>query len=178
MEKGDAMTYKEGIQKAMEDLGKKKDVVFLGEGLINAERIYNTLNAVPLTKCIEFPIAENLIMGSAIGLAIEGFRPVVIFQRMDFMTIAADAIINHLSLIPKMSGDRVKLPVIIRAIIGSRKETFDIGMQHNKDLTGMFKPWIYTIVLKEGMNIPHYYQIAYEGTSPVLMIEDRDLYGD
>lgn len=170
------MTYKEGIIKAMEDLGKKKDTVFLGEGLINAGRIYGTLNGVDIKKCIEFPIAENLIVGSAIGLAIEGYKPVVVFQRMDFMTIAADAIINHLSLIPKMSGGKVSLPVIIRAIIGSRDKGFDCGMQHNKDLTDMFKPWIFTVLLKKGMDIPHYYSIAYSSLDPVLMIEDRDLY--
>ena len=172
------MTYKEGIIEAMNNLAKKRDTVFLGEGLINAGRIYSTLDGVPIDKCIEFPIAENLILGSAIGLAIQGFRPVVIFQRMDFMTIAADAIINHLSLIPKMSGDRVNLPVIIRAIIGSRDDKFEVGLQHNKNLTEMFKPWIYTITLKGLMNIPHHYKLAYESTSPVLMIEDRDLYGE
>ena len=170
------MTYKEAITKAMEKLSKKKDVVFLGEGLINAGRIYNTLDGVATNKCIEFPIAENLTVGSAIGLALEGFRPVVVFQRMDFMTCACDAIVNHLSLIPKMSGGRVKLPVIIRAIIGSRNDNFDRGLQHNKNLTEMFKPWIYTITLKEKMDIPHYYQLAYEAASPVLLIEDRDLY--
>lgn len=170
------MTYKDGITKVMTEFGKKEDVVFLGEGLINAGRIYNTLDGVPLDKCIEFPIAENLIMGSAIGLAIQGYHPVVIFQRMDFMTIACDAIVNHLALIPKMSGGRVKLPVIIRAIIGSRSDKFCVGEQHNKDLTEMFKPWIFTTVLKPTMNIASYYDTAYKFDSPSLIIEDRDLY--
>ena len=170
------MTYKEGITKAMTNLSQKKDTVFLGEGIINAGRIYGTMEGVDLKKCIEFPIAENLIVGSAIGLAIEGFRPVVIFQRMDFMLCAADAIINHLSIIPKMSGDRINLPVIIRAIIGSQKESFNVGAQHNKDLTDMFKPWIHTHVFKKGMDIQHYYHIAYDCKNPVLMIEEKDLY--
>ena len=170
------MTYQDGITKAMTELAVKDRVVFLGEGLINAGRIYNTMDSVPLDKCIEFPIAENLIVGSAIGLAITGYKPVVVFQRMDFMACACDAIINHLALIPKMSGGRVKLPVIIRAIIGSRKESFCVGEQHNKDLSEMFKPWIHTIHLKPGMDISKYYEIAYDSTSPTLLIEDRDLY--
>ena len=60
------------------------------------------------------PVAENLTMGVAIGLALRKARPVVIFQRMDFMLIASDAIINHLALMPKMSGGQFNLPVIIR----------------------------------------------------------------
>ena len=172
------MTYKEGISKAMEDLGKKKDVVFLGEGLINAGRIYDTLNDVPLTKCIEFPIAENLIVGSAIGLAIEGFRPVVVFQRMDFLAVACDAIINHLCLIPEMSGGKIKLPVIIRAIIGSQKDSFHMGLQHNKDLTYIFKPIMYTVVLERKMSAERYYEIAFESNSPTMIIEKKDLYDE
>lgn len=170
------MTYKEGIIEAMANIAKEENTVFLGEGIINAGRIYGTMDKVDLIKCIEFPIAENLIMGSAIGLSLIGYKPIVVFQRMDFMTCAMDAIVNHLALIPKMSGGRVKLPVIIRAIIGSRCDRFDVGCQHNKDLTTMFKPWIHTIELKERMDIPHYYKLAYESTSPVLLVEDRDLY--
>lgn len=170
------MTYKESITKAMDNLGKKKDVVFLGEGIINAGRIYDTLSNIPLSKCIEFPIAENLIMGSAIGLAISGLKPVVIFQRMDFMLCAADAIINHLAVIPKMSGEKVKLPVIIRAIMDRRCDKFDCGLQHNKDLVYIFKPYIHTIELKGSMDIQKYYEIAYETNSPMLIVENRELY--
>ena len=148
----------------------------MGEGIINAGRIHKTLEKVPIGKCIEYPIAENLILGSAIGLAIQGFKPVVIFQRMDFMMCAADAIINHLALIPRMSGNKIELPVIIRAIIGSRSDVFEAGPQHNKDLGEMFKPWIHTVHLTKNMDIPHYYQIAYEAKSPTLLIEDKDLY--
>jgi pyruvate dehydrogenase E1 component beta subunit len=160
----------------MEWLAKNKKVVFLGEGLINADRIYNTLDKVPIKKCIEFPIAENLIMGSAIGLAIAGYRPVVIFQRMDFMTVAADQIINHLALIPKMSGGKIKLPVIIRAIIGSQCNKFDVGCQHNKDLRHMFDKWINTSELKKGYNALSYYKQAWETESPALIVEHKDLY--
>lgn len=170
------MTYKESLTNVMTDLGKKKNVVFLGEGLVNAGRIYGTLDGVQIGKCVEFPIAENLIIGASIGLALEKFRPIVIFQRMDFMTCAVDAIVNHLALIPKMSGGKVKLPVIIRAIIGSRSDKFVMGEQHSKDLTEMFKPWIHTIVLKKSMDIQKHYDTAYGLETPTLIIEDRDLY--
>ena len=55
------MLYQEGIAKAMANLSKKEDIVFLGEGIINAGRIYDTMNEVDLKKCIEMPIAENLM---------------------------------------------------------------------------------------------------------------------
>lgn len=167
-----ANTYQCSIKNEMEWMALHPKTVFLGEGLINAGRIYNTLDKVPTKKCIEYPICENLIVGSAIGLAIAGYRPIVIFQRMDFMLLAMDAIINHLCLIPDMSGSKVRLPVIIRAIIGSRNPKFDVGPQHNKDLRYMFRKWMHTIDYHPGV----YKRWHHHNKEPVLIVEDRDKY--
>ena len=144
-EEENQMKYKELVTEQMNWLQKQPKTVFIGEGMINADRIYETLNNVPSTQCIEMPIAENLIMGTAIGLALKGWRPIVVFQRMDFMLCAADQIINHLALIDKMSNGQYKCPVIIRCIIGSRKEKFWVGEQHNHDFTSVFSPFIQTV---------------------------------
>jgi len=165
------MIYKDRLTEDMEWLAKQSNTIFLGEGIINAGRIYDTLDKVSLEKCIEMPIAENLIAGSAIGLAIAGYKPVVIFQRMDFMLIAADAIINHMALIPKMSGGKVKLPIIIRATIGSRDKKFDCGPQHNHDFRHIFSPYITTFDYEQGI-----YEVAYNRNEPVLIVDDKDLY--
>lgn len=172
------MTYKREVKKAMTKLGKRSKTVFLGENIINAGRIYGTLDGVPLSKCIEMPICENLIAGAAIGLALEGYRPIVVFQRMDFMLIAADAIINHMGMIPRMSGWKVQLPILIRAIIGSRKHSFDVGAQHQQDHTLIFKKYIATHKLNLWSDIKQMYATAYEVNEPVLIVEDRDLYDE
>ena len=160
----------------MEELTKDEKVVFIGEGLINAGRIYGTLDGISKNKCNEMPIAVNLIAGVAIGLALQGFKPVVIFQRMDFMLIAADAIINHMVLIPKMSGGKINLPIIIRAIVGSQKESFCVGEQHNHDFTHIFSPYIPTTRLTLNMNASAYYDVNTK--NPILVVEDRDRYED
>lgn len=171
------MTYKEKISESMLWLSKQKDSVFIGEGLINAGRVYHTLDKVPLNKCLEMPIAENLIMGTAIGLAIEGFRPIVVFQRHDFLLIAADAIINHLALLPKMSGNQFTLPVIIRAIVGSQSKKFDVGEQHKHNFTYIFRPYITIVELKPDTNIEKVYQNIYKNWDiPTLVVEEKDDY--
>ena len=172
------MTYKEHIIDSMEWLSEQKDTVFIGEGLINAGRIYGTMDYVPIKKCIEIPIAENLIVGAAMGLALLGYRPIVVFQRMDFMLVAADAIINHLCKIPAMSGGKVKLPVIIRAIIGNQDKKFDVGLQHKADYTKIFSPYMLTIPLIEPDHIPMFYKDAYKKDEPVLLIERYNKYGE
>ena len=149
--------------------------MFLGEGLINAGRIYGTLDDVPNSKCIEYPICENLIAGSAIGLALAGFKPIVVFQRMDFMLIASDAILNHMWLMPYMCGGQFTLPIIIRAIIGSHDMKFDVGLQHKQDYTDIFEHRIHTFVADKD-TITKCYQTAWKRKDTTLIIEIRDDY--
>ena len=159
------MTYKDAVIETMEELGKKPKVVFVGQGLINGDKVYGTMSKVPMepstSKCIELPCAENLHMGVAIGLALKGYRPVVIFQRMDFILIAADAIINAIALWPKMSGGQFKLPIIIRCIVGSQDKKFDVGPQHNKDFSELFMPYMAVNQFRRGMDIKNAYEQAY-----------------
>ena len=165
------MTYKDAVTEEMTWLGKQKDVIFLGEGIINAGRIYGTLDKVPLSKCVEMPICENLIVGTAIGLALRNYKPIVIFNFMDFMLVAADAIIHHLAAIPRLSGGKIKLPVIIRTIIGKQGKRFEMGCQHNNDFTHIFKPYIscFEYSVKS-------YKNQYKLESPAIIVERKDDY--
>ena len=176
------MTYKEAISESMNELSKKNEVVFLGQGLIVGDRIYGTMDGVPTNKCSEMPCAENLTMGVAIGLALRGFRPVVIFQRMDFILLAADAIINHAALMPKMSGGQFKLPILIRAIVGSQSKSFDVGPQHQKDFSELFAPYLSlnrfnNTTTKFGANaIQKTYEHEYSEGGLSMLVEYKDLY--
>ncbi len=170
-------TLKEDIVQAMCTLGRKKKTVFLGENVINSGRLYGTLDRVSTKKCIEMPVAENLIAGAAIGLAIGGFRPVCIFQRMDFILIAADQIINHATLIPKMSGGSVRLPIIFRVVKAHLNKSFWVGWQHGKDFTHIFKPYMPVIEVPKQCNAQEAYAKAYDMETPVLVVEDYKSYG-
>lgn len=166
------MKYREWIQKDMAWLAKQQRTVFIGEGVINAGRCYGTLNDVPLGRCVEMPIAENLIVGTAIGLALVGLRPIVIFQRMDFMLVAADAIINHLTKLPAMSGYQFHLPVILRTIVGTRTEKFCVGEQHCQDFRSIFENQIISLDYKPGM----YRDTFTLMSGPVMVVEEKDKY--
>ena len=168
------MTYRDDIIKAMDFISEQKDTMFIGNGLLNGDRIYGTLNNVPLIRCSEMPVAENLKMGMSIGIALCGFRPVVIFPRMDFMLIASDQIINHLCLWPKMSGGQFNLPVIIRCIVGSQDSKFDVGLQHKKDFSTLFEPYMKVVRLEK--DILQAYQEAYQSNEPTMLVEYKDSY--
>lgn len=170
------MTYKDAVCNTMEELSNKDEVVFIGQGLIVGDRVYGTLDKVKTNKCIELPCAENLQVGVALGLALKGYRPIVIFQRMDFMLIAADQMINHVGLWPKMSGGQFNLPIIFRCIVGSQDKKFDVGPQHNKDFSELFMPYVAVNQFRRGMDIKNAYEVAWNEQEPTLMVEYKDCY--
>jgi len=155
----------------MKWLAAKRNTIFLGQGITKGDRVYHTMDDVPKKKCLEQPICENLTLGLAIGLAIKGYRPVVIFQRMDFMLIAADQIINHLALIPEMSNYQYRLPIIIRTCVGSRDPKFDVGRQHNHDFRHIFTKYICSKDYRHGI-----YRDMYGIKYPCIITEERDKY--
>lgn len=132
------ITYKQAIKDSMEMIAKDPKAVFVGYNLLYGSKIYGTMADIPKDKIYEFPVSEQLMAGVATGLALEGWLPVLIFERMDFMLLAADQIINHLSKIEYLSGGQFNPKVIIRAIVGYNKP-FDPGIQHLQNYARFFR---------------------------------------
>ena len=177
------MTYKEYLHKAMLELAKNEKVLFIGQGLISDnDPFYGTLSNISKAKMLEMPCAEILSTGVAIGLSLTGWIPVLLFQRMDFMLLAADQLLNHAALFPILSGGKIKVPMIIRACIGSNATKFEVGIQHNKDFTELFKPYMDMWYLKPWSepqlgNIP--FEDAFKIPKTLTMtIEYKDMYND
>ena len=81
------------------------------------------------------PISEAGIVGVATGLALRGLRPVVEIMFGDFMTLAADQVINHLAKFRYMYNDQVRVPVVIRTPMGGRR---GYGPTHSQTLEKLF----------------------------------------
>ena len=170
--------YQSEIKKAMTKLGKRDDVLFLGQGVAYPDRIYGTLEDVPIEKCIEMPIAENMQTGIAIGLALEGFYPVSIYQRMDFLLLASDQLINHLDKIKSMSQGQYNPCVMTRTIIGAKKP-LDAGPQHTQDFTKLFKTGLNNVAVVNLLNdreVKSVYSDCNKNNTNILVIEKRELY--
>jgi len=171
------MKYKEALIKSMELLASNENVRFLGYNVNYGSRAYGTLNSISKSKCIETPLAENMMSSLAIGMSLEGYRPVLFFERHDFILNALDSIVNHLDKIEKMSYGKYKTPVIIRATVGSKKP-LDAGLQHTQDFTDILKRILTfpVIELTNSEQILREYEKAAKSGETVLFIERRDLY--
>jgi pyruvate/2-oxoglutarate/acetoin dehydrogenase E1 component len=168
------MTYKQAITLEMNELARDKLVRFIGYNTRYGHRMYGTLSEVSPRKCIEMPVAESLMVGLAMGMSLEGYKPVICFERQDFMLVAADQIINHLALLPKVACyngyDEFNFGVLIRAIIGSQDKKFDLGLQHTKDLSFIFERYIRTMKFED-----HAYT-DYAWYRPRIITERKDDY--
>lgn len=169
--------YKQAIVDSMDFLAKDDRAIFLGQQ-INPLDFYSTLINVPLDKRIELPVAEEMQIGMSLGLALEGFLPISIIQRMDFLLRAADQLVNHLDKIKDMSRGVFNPKVIIRTTIGS-KTPLDVGPQHSQDFTETFRLLFDNIeVIKPETpdEVRAAYMKAYNKEGSFMVIERQELY--
>lgn len=120
-------------------LGKDPLTRFIGYGLTKpdsaglAAGAAGTLVGVPMQQRIETPVAENLMAGLAIGLSLKGYKPVVFYERFDFVINALDAIVNHADKIGEMSRGQFKPAIIFRVVVGNYSKPLFTGVTHTRN---------------------------------------------
>ncbi len=132
------MNFKGELSEAMTSLARDSLVRFIGYG-VTIGKAGGTLSGVPESMLIEMPVAENLMAGFAIGLALKGLKPVVFFERFDFVPNAMDAIVNHLDKIKSISSGEFNPAVILRIVVGNRQNPLFTGATHTQDLSPMLR---------------------------------------
>ena len=81
-------TYKEEVYKAMELLVAHPKTIFMGQAIeYKGTALTHQVKKFPNEKLLELPVAEEFQAGIALGLAIEGFIPVSMYPRMNFIIL-------------------------------------------------------------------------------------------
>ena len=166
--------YKENINISMKKLAENNGV-FIGYNVKNGNAM-GSLKGIPDDQKIETPVAENLMVGLAIGMSFEGYRPVVYFERHDFMLVAMDAIGNHLNHIERMSHGEYKCPVILKTVVAD-SGPFYSGPTHSQDFTNVFKNMVNFPVFdpKHSQELLHAYNWANNSSRPTMIVERKSL---
>jgi pyruvate/2-oxoglutarate/acetoin dehydrogenase E1 component len=175
------MTYKESLTMAMTRLGQDPATVFVGYNVRYGSLANGTLANVPISQRIETPVAENLMGGMAIGLSLGGLKPVVYFERFDFILNAMDAIVNHLDKMGLMSQGQFNPKVIIRVLVGAKNMPLFTGPTHTQDFSDAFRHLVSFPVIQlkgSGPSPAETYQWASEMSSSSMIIEYRELYSN
>jgi pyruvate/2-oxoglutarate/acetoin dehydrogenase E1 component len=168
--------YHKAIVEEINILAEIPNSIFLGQQCVS-ENFYESLCDIPMHKKREMPVAEEMQMGISIGMALEGYLPISIYQRMDFLPRAMDQIVNHLNLTNKLSRGLYNPKIIIRTTIGT-KIPFDVGLQHSQDLSKLMKVAVDfpVLVLETVEEIHRGYELARNINTSICLIEKQELY--
>jgi pyruvate dehydrogenase E1 component beta subunit len=121
------------------------------------------------------PIAEQAIMGAAIGASLVGYKPVVEIMLMNFTTVAMDMIVNHAAKLRFMSGGQTHVPIVVRTMTGTG---FGSGGQHCDYLEAWFAHTAGMKVVAPSNPADAYglMRAAINDLDPVLYIENLPSY--
>ena len=175
------MKYKEELIKSMKWLGEKENTLFLGQAtLFSGHAISGTLTEVPKEKLIELPVMEEVQMGMCAGLYLEGYVPISIYPRFNFMMLSINQLVNHIDTMREMSKGELVPRVIVRVAVGAKKP-LDGGSQHTQDFTESIKNMLNDTVvveLKEPEQIFQSFKDAYNRNGSTVLIEWGDYYAE
>src|SRR3954463_2410066 len=175
------MTYREAVRDAMSGaMRRHPDVFVMGEDIaemggsmgvtqgmlaeFGPERVRNT------------PISEMAIVGTGIGAAMQGMRPVVEIMYQDFLTLSMEQLVNQAAKHRSMSGGQLKVPLTIRTQGGAG---WSPGAQHAQQLEAWFVhiPGLKVVFASTPADVRGLLWSAIYDDNPVLFFEHRTLYG-
>lgn len=170
-------TFNSAIQRTLDKV-MKDDVqtILLGLGVTDPKGFFNTttglLEKYGAERVIECPTSENGYLGHALGLSLGGYRPIVHFQRMDFMLYAFDQLINNAAKWKSMFNYSGDVPLVIRGLIGMG---WGQGAQHSQNFASLFSqvPGIKVIAPTCPQSAAVLLKKAIYDTGPVVFIEHR-----
>ena len=130
--------------------------------------------SLPYHRLFNTPISEGAIVGTAVGYAIEGGRPLAELMYCDFMGRAGDEVFNQLAKWQAMSAGILKLPVVLRVSVGSK-----YGAQHSQDWSAMcaHDPGLKVVFPATPYDAKGLMASALSGNDPVVFFESQRLYG-
>jgi pyruvate dehydrogenase E1 component beta subunit len=166
----------EAIREATEQLLEaSKNYYLIGEGVPDPKAIFGStakLKEKFPDRVFDMPISENGLTGVAIGSALNGLRPIMVHQRVDFTLYAMDQIVNNAAKWWSMFGGLKSVPMVVRMIIG---RGWGQGNQHSQNLEVLYAhvPGLKVIAPSNAYNAKGLLIAAAEDPNPVIMIEHR-----
>jgi pyruvate/2-oxoglutarate/acetoin dehydrogenase E1 component len=122
------------------------------------------------------PISENTIIGTGVGSAMGGLRPVVEIMTVNFSLLAMDQIVNHAAAIPYMFSGQVRVPMVIRMPGGGGHQ---LGPTHSHSFEALYLqvPGLLVACPSTPADAKSLLKAAIRDDNPVIFIEHETLYG-
>jgi len=174
--------YFDELNKTMDWMGQQPRIRFIGQSCVwDGHALFKSMLKVPMEKRLELPVFEDFQMGMSIGLALEGWIPVNIYPRSDFLIIASNQLANHLANIRITTEGKIRPRVITRVSVGGT-EPMHPGIQHCQDHTAavnlITRGEVDVVQLRKKEDILPAYQYAVTrlDSKPTILVEYMNLY--
>lgn len=173
-------TYRDALRQALHDaMAEDGTIVLIGEevGLYGGaygvtKGLIDTFGA---SRVIDTPISEPAIVGTAVGAAMTGLRPVAELMYVDFLGMAMDQLANQAAKIRTMFGGQTGVPMVLRTQGGTGRSA---GAQHSQSLEAcvMHTPGLRLAMPATAADAYHLLRHALRLPDPVVFIEHKALY--
>lgn len=151
---------------------------FVGYGLKHG-RAGGSMVDVAEHQIAETPVAENLMSGIGIGLSLMKLKPLLFYERFDFILNALDAIVNHLDAAEIISKGEFHPTCILRIVVGNTQKPLFTGYTHTRNHSEALKRMVRFPVwqVKTPEEVITAYEMAYKNlhVHSTAIVEFKDL---
>ena len=172
-------SMRDALREALhEEMERDDSIIVLGEDVIAHGGPYAVTRGIDEKfpgRIRQTPISEAGIVGTALGAALCGMRPVAEVMYVDFATCAMDEVVNQMAKVRYMFGGQTDVPVVLRLPSGSARL---LAAQHSQCLEAWFLhvPGLQVVVPSTAYDAKGLLKTALRGKDPVLFMEYKRLY--
>jgi pyruvate dehydrogenase E1 component beta subunit len=175
------MRMRQALNQALiEEMRRDESVFIMGEDVGVFQGAFKVteglLDEFGEKRVRDTPISENTIVGTGVGSAMAGLRPVVELMTVNFALLAMDQLVNHMASIPYMFNGQVRVPMVVRMPGGGGHQ---LGPTHSHSLEAMFLqiPGLLVACPSTPADGKGLLKAAIRDDNPVIFIEHETLYG-
>jgi acetoin:2,6-dichlorophenolindophenol oxidoreductase subunit beta len=174
------LTYRDAVARAItQEMERDPDVVFFGEDVAKAGGAFKA--SVGLyekfgpKRVRDTPIAEQAILGAAMGAAMTGLKPIAEIMFSDFFGVCFDYLANEFPKSRYMTGGQVKVPLVVRTGNGAGSR---FGAQHSQSVENwvMMIPGLKVVAPSTPLDVIGLLAASVRDPDPVIFLEHKSLY--
>jgi pyruvate dehydrogenase E1 component beta subunit len=174
------LTFREAIARGIaQEMRRDESVVFLGEDVGAAGGVFKgtvgLLEEFGGVRVRDTPIAEQAILGAAMGAAMTGLRPIAEIMFADFFAVCWDIVANEIAKSRYMTNGQLTFPLVIRSGNGGGLR---FGAQHSQCVENwaMMVPGLKVVVPSNALDVIGLMAASIRDDDPVIFLEAKVLY--
>ncbi len=174
------LTYRQAVAAGLaQEIERDRTVVLIGEDIGAAGGVFKATEGLfdrfGPTRIWDTPISEQAIIGTAMGAAMTGIRPVAEIMFSDFLATCWDGVANEIAKMRYMTGGQICLPLVVRCANGGG---VFFGAQHSQSVENwaMAVPGLKVVVPSSPADVKGLLAASIRDDDPVIFFEHKELY--